>query len=339
MGGVAGLLAAGPVIAESTPPGGGGGGGGGGCDPNYVAISITNVQVTIYTAYVTISWTQSPSGGSTTLYWGTSSAPYANSVTVSGSASYTEQLIYVNSDMSPGTTYEYTIIADGPAGNCNTQYLPGDYPGYLTTPWFSTLVSNYAWNIEDWSNDLGSNTITTGPTTSSPSGDTSLQVGSNAGGLGDAELESQMQYYGQAAAFLTATEVTATFYWDMAWEAEADGGLCGTGCASSYAWIHIAGNVYDIGTLTSSSGTWVEDGDVTQTIADEINYLGNPEVGSGNQYYSVSFSACFAADTYYQMFTYIQTETYAVGALADWAGASIALSAIGSLSLQQTGTC
>jgi hypothetical protein len=201
---------------------------------------------------------------------------------------------------------------------------------------FDTLASAYAWFPTQTATGVASNTVTTSPSASSSTGDSDYDGGSNAGGLGTATQVAEMQYYGQTGAWTTSYDTTVTFYWDTVWLAAADGGACALGLATSASSIEIEGNIYDV-----SSSTWVNNGNVGSYIAN-YNYNncgGIPLSGSGNQYYSVSLTACLLSTNYYQMYTNMVVSTTATGALANWAGGSADVATIASISVSTGAIC
>ena len=99
---------------------------GSGCNPTYVPVSITNVQVSVQPTSVNVSWSESPSAQSTTFYWGNTTS-YAFST---GAGSWSVYLNY----LEPSTTYDYEISAHEPAGSgCGTIYESNTHTGTWTT--------------------------------------------------------------------------------------------------------------------------------------------------------------------------------------------------------------
>lgn len=111
--------------------------GGGGCTPTEQAVDIYDVKMTAESTNTTLSWSESPAGSSTTLYWSNSSEWDVSEFSqgVSGSGSYSVFLDY----LEPSTTYDYEILAQPPAGTCTVTYTAGTY----SSAWSTQSESNY----------------------------------------------------------------------------------------------------------------------------------------------------------------------------------------------------
>ena len=313
------------------------GGGGGGCSPSTVTLKVSSVSVYKTGAITQFSWDSSPAGLGAFFEWGPPSNPYENEVSVSGTTSFSITLNNLNSGIVPGNSYDFYIYVTPPASTCSTDYVPGTYSSSWQALWFNSIVSNYAWNPIAWSAYVGTYTVSSGPTATASGG---VQVGESSGAmdpLGAAQVESQMQFYGQFAGFPSGEEVVVTMTYALQWVAEATTAPCPYGCAQAITQIFVEGNVYFF-TPQGATG-WVLDGNRSTSVANQDSNYGVPFFQSNTAYYSVSFDACFASDTYYQLFTYLLTNSQASSSAISAASSALSVTGSVTLSVQETSAC
>lgn len=300
--------------AVITPPPGGG------CSPTDVAVSITSVDVSIIPGHTDLGWSESPAGSSTTLYWGTTTS-YGSSLSVSDSG---VGMLDTQYNLEPGTTYDFKIVAQPPAPTCQYIYTAGTYTGTWAEPWFSAIQGGWGGIVAQTTSLVGANVVNSAPYVSVPSGVTSFDGYSIAGGWGSAYQAAEMYYTGWTAAFTSSIEVTVTWYWWAEFISEAWGAPPGGGNANSSAWIRAESNIQIL--TPQGVGGWVYQGNVVDTLANDQFNDGVPQfTESEGGYYDTTVSLCFAADTFYTLYGYLYTGTYAQGYVADYAEALVDL--------------